>query len=192
MRFKSSAQRKAVMRQYNPKKHSRKRFMRTVFDTETTGFSNKDRLIEFASVSVDSKGDMYAYRTLIQPPVPISRYATAVHGYVNDDLSNAPVMAKVEPDICQIISSSDEMIAHNANYDVRMLKNEGVYVPPEKVRDTMRMAKDYKPLTDSYPQSRYNLDEMCKGLGVRVPSSERHSGMGDVIGTLKCYNIMNS
>jgi DNA polymerase III epsilon subunit family exonuclease len=167
------------------------RKIKTVIDTETTGFANRDRLIEFCSISVDGAGREYKYLSQFNPGLPISPYATAVHGYVNADLRGAPKFKEIKPDIQTIINRSDEVIAHNANFDIRMLRNEGINIPENKIVDTMRLARDYKPLLETLPERRYNLDNMCKGLGVDIPRQERHTAFGDARACLESYRIMS-
>ena len=67
-------------------------------------------------------------------------------------------LAKVQ----RLIDKADEIISHNAPFDVTGLAAEGVTVPIEKVTDTMVMA-----LAHSLPAA---LGQLCEAL--RVPTDK--------------------
>ncbi len=95
----------------------------TVFDVETTGFSNSDRIVEIATITLDTKtGEITnQFSTLINPEQSVG--ATFVHGISSDMVESAPTFAEVAFTIAQIIDGSI-LVAHNLPFDVRMLKNE--------------------------------------------------------------------
>lgn len=193
MRFSSDRQRKAVCSNYNRPAagRRRRRWKFTVIDTETTGLTNRDRLIEVAAISKGA-GGYRRYHTFVRPPVRINSYASAVHGITWADVKDAPRFHEVRPDIQEIIDGSDHVIAHNANFDVRFLKNEGIMIPDCKVLDTMRIGKEYRPKIDDGGDGRLSLDDLTKGLNVEISPEDRHSAFADAQATLECYEKMCS
>lgn len=190
MRFSSDRQRRAVFANFDrPAGRHRKRWKFTVIDTETTGLTNRDRLIEVAAISKDSNG-YSRYHTLIRPPVRINSYASAVHGITWADVKDAPRFREVRPDIQDIVDRSEKVVAQNANFDVRFLRNEGIRIEDSKVEDTMRIGKEYRPKIDDGGDGRLSLDDLTRGLGVRISPEDRHGAFGDALGTLRCYEIM--
>lgn len=94
----------------------------TVLDTETTGFSNKDRIIEAAFVFVSEAGEFQGqWHTLVNPDRDSGR--VDIHGIRSRYLVNAPKFADLAPHIVQSLQGRT-LVAHNATFDARMLQNE--------------------------------------------------------------------
>ena len=94
-----------------------------VIDVETTGFSNQDRIIEIALITLDSDTLETAeeYDTLINPERDIA--ATHVHGITATMVESAPTFADVAPVIAHRLDGAVP-VAHNWSFDKRMLSNE--------------------------------------------------------------------
>jgi len=116
------------------------------FDTETTGLDELDRIIQIA-VAVYSKKDgvvsVEAFSEYCKAPVPISYQAMSTHHITPEKIANAPVFSELEP--AKLLTDpvydnpSNYLVAHNADYDLRMLLKEGV-APKCKVIDTYQVA----------------------------------------------------
>lgn len=92
-----------------------------VVDVETTGFSQDDRIVEFACVTVVNGAVVEEYETLIQPgrdPGPVH-----VHGITPEMLQSAPRFEEVAGDIATRLDGA-VLVAHNISFDVRMLCQE--------------------------------------------------------------------
>ena len=61
-----------------------------LFDTETTGASQEDRVIQFGSLIVDQKGNIEAFDELCSSDVPIKLEAMEVHNITPNLLENKP------------------------------------------------------------------------------------------------------
>ncbi len=61
-----------------------------LFDTETTGGSEEDRIIQIGSMIVDSKEPIEIYDELCSCEVPIKLEAMEVHNITPDLLENKP------------------------------------------------------------------------------------------------------
>lgn len=88
-----------------------------ILDTETTGLSKSDQIIEIAVI--DSHGRTLL-DTYIQPTVPISDEAAAVHGITADLLAGAPRFADVLPSLIKILEAHPVVI-YNRDFDTRMI-----------------------------------------------------------------------
>jgi DNA polymerase III epsilon subunit-like protein len=182
MRFVSDKQRRAVF--YALTKPSRKKRIVAV-DTETTGSGKKDQVIEVAAVSPQG-----TYHTYVKATVPISYYSFKVHGITTQDLSRAPPIREIRPELQEIINSSDQIVVHNAPFDIRMLRQAGLDVPEEKVRDTMTIAKQ-KGIYDG-GDGRVSMDDMMTDLDVQIAQEDRHSAKGDAEALLECYERLKN
>ncbi|MFY4820650.1 exonuclease domain-containing protein, partial [Aliarcobacter butzleri] len=61
-----------------------------LFDTETTGAAQEDRVIQFGAMIVDTKGKIEAFDELCSTPIPIKLEAMEVHNITPDLLENKP------------------------------------------------------------------------------------------------------
>jgi DNA polymerase III subunit epsilon len=96
------------------------------FDVETTGLNViRDRIIQIALVKLHKNGDPPAeYCTLINPGIPISEEAMAVHGITPKDLANKPTFVQVAQKIWDFIGDAD-LGGYNSNrFDIPMLMEE--------------------------------------------------------------------
>lgn len=92
-----------------------------VIDVETTGLSGRDRIVEFACITVADGEVVDEYETLIQPnrdPGPVH-----IHGITPDMLQTAPVFEDVAADIAGRLDGA-VLVAHNISFDIRMLCQE--------------------------------------------------------------------
>lgn len=97
-----------------------------VIDTETTGFSRHDRIVEFACVTVLDGQIVEEYETLVQPnrdPGPVH-----IHGVTPSMLEAAPEFESVAGDIATRLHGA-LLVAHNISFDLRMLNQEIGRVP---------------------------------------------------------------
>ncbi len=113
-----------------------------IADTETTGFGNRDRVCELAFIEVDTNlMVLHTYESLINPRVPISPAASACNGLTAEMLALAPPMDAVLEEAPGEFNNV-LLIAHNAPFDARMLRNDwGI----TKMFDTLKAARNLYP-----------------------------------------------
>lgn len=87
-------------------------------DTETTGFSNFDQVINLALV--DSNGTALI-DTLIRPTVPIDPGAEAIHGIRNEDIADAPGFNEIMINLIKL-TEGRRVLIYNADFDQRLLR----------------------------------------------------------------------
>jgi exodeoxyribonuclease X len=101
--------------------------MHTIFlDTETTGNDlKKDRLCQ---VCYKHDGDFYT--EYFKPTLPISIKAMSITHITNEDVEKKPLFKRSPyEEKLQALLNDNILVAHNAAFDVAMLKNEDMTVP---------------------------------------------------------------
>ncbi len=95
------------------------------FDLETTGLNiSKDRIIEIALLKVmpDESEEIKTWR--VNPEIPISEEAYAIHGISNEDLKDKPTFAQIAPEIIRFLDNCD-LAGYNSNkFDLPLLMEE--------------------------------------------------------------------
>ena len=96
------------------------------FDVEATGLNVvRDRIVQIAIIKYKKKGgDPEEFTTLINPGIPISEEALAVHGITPKMLSNQPTFAQISDKIFEFIGNAD-LGGYNSNrFDIPILMEE--------------------------------------------------------------------
>jgi len=113
-----------------------------LFDTETTGNKEEDRVIQFGAMIVDQKGSVEAYDEFCQSDVEIKLEAMEVHNITPDLIVGKPnaVDTTFYKRLEELNSQENYLIAHNISFDMGMIQKEG-FVNQYKLIDTLRCAK---------------------------------------------------
>lgn len=158
-----------------------------LFDTETTGASEQDRIIQVGAMIVHGRDDIEVLDELCSTEVPIGLEAMEVHNITPDVIENQPPYAELNftKKILEHNSPENYLIAHNINFDLGMLQKEG-FENNYTLIDTLRCAKHL--LTDSpyhrLQYLRYAL-ELYKTEGVEANklgiTIKAHDAIGDVL-----------
>jgi DNA polymerase III subunit epsilon len=154
-----------------------------MLDTETTGLSpaTGDRIVELGCVELLNRkltGNNKHY--YLNPERESDEGALRVHGLTTEFLSDKPKFAEIADDFLAYIAGADEIIIHNAPFDVGFLeaelkragKNRFTSVVA-KVVDSLAMAKH------QYPGKRNSLDALCDRLGVDNSGRKLHGALLD-------------
>jgi DNA polymerase III subunit epsilon len=154
-----------------------------MLDTETTGLSPAagDRIVELGCVELLNRkltGNNKHY--YLNPERESDEGALRVHGLTTEFLSDKPKFAEIADDFLAYIAGADEIIIHNAPFDVGFLeaelkragKNRFTSVVA-KVVDSLAMAKH------QYPGKRNSLDALCDRLGVDNSGRKLHGALLD-------------
>ncbi len=158
-----------------------------LFDTETTGNQENDRIIQIGAMIIHSKENIELYDELCSSEVPISLEAMEVHNITPDLIEDkAPFEQTVFATRVNDFNAPENfLIAHNINFDLEMLKKEG-FQNRYTLIDTFRCAKH---LFAEQPYHRlqylrYALDlykieeEEANKLGIIIKA---HDAIGDVL-----------
>jgi DNA polymerase III epsilon subunit-like protein len=142
-------------------------------DTETTGNEEKDYLCQVAY----SDG-IIQVNELFNPPIPIPPEASAVHHITNKMVENKPVFkfSKEYNELHEMAHDEKTVfVAHNAPFDLAMLKKEGII--PDMWICTLRLARHLDP---DEKISSYRLQYLRYLLGIEIEATA-HDAMGDVL-----------
>jgi DNA polymerase-3 subunit epsilon len=96
-----------------------------VFDLETTGvLIGHDRIIEICMLKINPDGSEEEKAMRLNPTIPISPDATAIHGITNDDVFNKFTFQEVAYELLDFIGDAD-MCGFNSNrFDIPILAEE--------------------------------------------------------------------
>ncbi|MBD3795221.1 MAG: 3'-5' exonuclease [Epsilonproteobacteria bacterium] len=158
-----------------------------LFDTETTGNTQEDRIIQIGAMIVAQNGAVESYDELCFSEVPIKLEAMEVHHITPDliaskgDFKSTHFYQKLHT----LNENSNYLIAHNIKFDLSMLEKEG-FVNNMKIIDTLRCAKHF--YNDS-PYHRLQYLRYSLGLYKEEQSEAQkynitikaHDAIGDVL-----------
>ena len=158
-----------------------------LFDTETTGGNEEDRIIQIGSMIIDAKEPVEVYDELCSCEIPIKLEAMEVHNITPDLLENKPkfIDSKFYNRLNELNSSENFLIAHNLPFDLGMLHKEG-FTNQFTLIDTLRCARH---LLDDSPYHRlqylrYSLElyknelEEANKHNITIKA---HDAIGDVL-----------
>lgn len=107
-----------------------------VVDTETTGLTEADQVVEVAAVLLVDGVVESRMTTLVRPTVPVQVLARAAHHITDAELAGAPPASEV----ARWLPDADVFVAHNAEFDRRMLVQSGLTALPPLTLCTYRAA----------------------------------------------------
>ena len=95
------------------------------FDLETTGLNiSKDRIIEISLLKVMVDQSEISKTWLVNPEIPISEDAFAIHGISNEDVKKSPIFADIAAEI-QLFMQNCDIAGYNSNkFDLPLLMEE--------------------------------------------------------------------
>jgi len=158
-----------------------------LFDTETTGAAEKDRIIQVGAMIVHGRDNIEVLDELCSTEVPIGLEAMEVHNITPDVIENQPPYAELNftKKILEYNSPENYLIAHNINFDLGMLQKEG-FENNYTLIDTLRCAKHLLPNSPYHRLQylRYAL-ELYKTEGAEADklgiTIKAHDAIGDVL-----------
>jgi len=117
-----------------------------LFDTETTGNQEEDRVIQFGAMILDQKGKVEAFDELCTTDIDIKIEAMEVHNITPDLIIGKPkaIETSFYKRLEELNTSENYIIAHNIAFDMGMIQKEG-FVNQYKKIDTLRCAKHLFP-----------------------------------------------
>lgn len=153
------------------------------FDTETTGLSvEKDDIVQIGAVRV-LNGRIVGGETVntyVNPGRPIPPVSTRIHHVTDEDVANAPDIAKA----CKALhhfSRGAVLVAHNAPFDIGLLRKTAArsgVTWDHPVLDTVLLSAVVFGTTETH-----SLDALCERLSVTIPPHLRHTALGDAQAT---------
>jgi DNA polymerase-3 subunit epsilon len=160
-------------------------------DTETTGTSNEDKIVEIACIEVIDGVIGKSWQTLINPKREISAGALRVHGLTNEFLEGQPTFDEVVDDLNLFINES-MILAHNISFDMRMLNNEYIALGMEPLRNQTlcTLAAARKALRGE--GIRFSLDSLCDHFEIDRTERVIHGALVDTNLLVQVYIKMSA
>ncbi|MEZ4970547.1 MAG: exonuclease domain-containing protein [Flavobacteriaceae bacterium] len=162
--------------------------MYVILDIETTGGKyNEEGITEIAIHKFDGHKVVDRFISLINPEKEIQPFVVNLTGINNNMLRTAPKFHEVAKRIVEITEDA-VIVAHNAQFDYRILRTEYRrlgYNYERKTLCTVELAKQLLPEAESY-----SLGKLVRSLG--IPVSDRHRANGDALATLQLFKLLLS
>lgn len=146
------------------------------FDTETTGNTENDFLIQLAYKIRGEEGEKF--NQLYKPPIKIPPEAMAIHHITNKMVEGKPIFNESADSkkIKELFEDKNSVvIAHNAPFDLAVIKKEDI--EPQQFICTLRLARH---LDKEEKIDKYNLQYLRYLLDLDV-EAVAHDAMGDVL-----------
>lgn len=156
-----------------------------IIDTETTGLRPEDghRITEIGCVElINRKSTGNEFQCYVNPGRPVDQAAYEITGLSDDFLSNKPVFAEVISSFISFLEGTDEIIIHNAPFDLGFLRMEfkrqnisfdETILKHTKVVDTLLLAREM------FPRQKNSLDALCNRLEVKNFFRDKHGALLD-------------
>ena len=160
--------------------------MYAILDIETTGGKfNEEGITEIAIYKFDGHQIVDQFISLVNPERDIQPFVVSLTGINSGMLKNAPKFFEVAKRIVEITTDC-VLVAHNANFDNRILTTEfrrlGFFFE-RKTLCTVELSKKLIPDLTSY-----KLSKLCSSLG--IPLSRSHRADGDAIATVQLFKLL--
>lgn len=160
----------------------------SIIDIETTGGKfNFEKITEIAIFKIDTKGNVTKFHQLINPKKKIQPFVEKLTGINNKMLIDKPIFREVANEINRFTKDSI-FVAHNVNFDYRVLKKEFNNIGIEFKRNlicTIEISKFIFPNEKSY-----SLGKLVSSLGIDIKN--RHRADGDAEATLQLFKLLKS
>lgn len=157
-----------------------------ILDIETTGGKyNEEGITEIAIYRFDGHEVVDQFISLINPEREIQPFVANLTGINSNMLRNAPKFYEVAKRIIEITQDCI-IVAHNADFDYRILKTEFNrlgYNYQRKALCTVSLSQQLIP-----EQPSYSLGKLSKSLG--IPMIDRHRANGDAWATVQLFKIL--
>jgi len=155
-----------------------------VLDTETTGLEAQHghRIIEIGCVELlHRRLTRKTFHRYVNPERAVDEGAVEVHGLTDDFLADKPRYADIVEEFVEFIREADEIIIHNAPFDVGFLDAEF-----ERLDGDWGRIEDYCEVCDSlrlarslHPGQRNSLDALCRRYEIDNSGRELHGALLD-------------
>lgn len=160
--------------------------MYAILDIETTGGKyNEEGITEIAIHLYDGHKVIDKFISLVNPEKDIQPFVVNLTGINNKMLRTAPKFHEIAKRIIEITEDA-VLVAHNAQFDYRILRTEFRrlgYNYERKTICTVDLSKILIPEATSH-----SLGKLVRSLG--IPVSDRHRANGDALATLKLFKLL--
>jgi len=157
-----------------------------VLDIETTGGKfNHEGITEIAIHRFDGEDVVDSFISLINPEQAIQPFVVQLTGINDKMLRNAPKFYEVAKRILEITQDCI-IVAHNAEFDYRMLRLEFKRLGYTFKRPSICTVVLSKALIPGLAS--YKLGKLCRTMG--IPVTDRHRANGDALATTQLFQLL--
>ena len=157
-----------------------------ILDVETTGGKfNEEKITEISILVYDGTKIIDKFETLINPDKDIQPFVQRLTGITNDLVKDSPKFKDVSENIFEI-TKDKIIVAHNVDFDYRIIKNEFQKINIKYQRDslcTVDLSKLIFPDLNSY-----KLTNILSNFG--IVNENPHRANSDALGALKLFKIL--
>ncbi|WP_158960528.1 exonuclease domain-containing protein [Myroides fluvii] len=162
--------------------------MYAVLDIETTGGQfNEEGITEIAIYKFDGHQIVDQLISLVNPEKEIQPFVVKLTGINSAMLRLAPKFHELAKRIIEMTEDC-VLVAHNAAFDYRVLRNEFSRLGYDFKKDTLCTVELAQKLLPEMPS--YSLGKLVRNLG--IPLADRHRAYGDALATLKLFQLLLS
>lgn len=162
--------------------------MYAIVDIETTGGKfNEEGITEIAIYKFNGHEVVDQFISLVNPEREIQPFVVKLTGISSPMLRNAPKFYEIAKRIVEITEDCI-IVAHNAQFDYRILRTEFKRLGFTYKRNTLCTVELSKKLIPD--MASYSLGKLVRALG--IPVSDRHRASGDAQATVKLFKLLLS
>lgn len=160
--------------------------MYAILDIESTGGKyNEEGIMEIAIYRFNGHEVVDQFTGLINPERKIQPFVAKLTGINSTLLRSAPKFHQVAERIAEITKGAI-LVAHNAQFDYRILRTEFGRLGYEYERKTVCTVALSQKLLPEAPS--HKLGKLARSLGIHV--SDRHRAHGDALATLQLFKLL--
>jgi len=150
-------------------------------DLETTGLdAERDAIIEIGAVRFLEDETLDTFSTFVNPGRPIPREITVLTGITDRDVSGAPRLYDVLPQLIQFVGQHP-VVGHSVDFDLRFLQQHGQF--DNEHLDTFELAGILLPQADQY-----SLSNLAKMMGVEIKKA--HRALDDALASYRLFRAL--
>ena len=157
-----------------------------ILDVETTGGKfNQEKITDISILIYDGIKIINRFETLINPDKEIQPFVQRLTGINNELVRNSPRFKDVSKKIFEI-TKNKIIVAHNVDFDYRIIKNEFQNINIKYLRDslcTVDLSKLIFPNLKSY-----KLTNLLSNFG--IVNQNPHRANSDALGALELFKIL--
>jgi len=157
-----------------------------ILDVETTGGKfNQEKITDISILIYDGVKIINRFETLINPDKEIQPFVQRLTGINNELVKNSPRFKDVSKKIFEI-TKNKIIVAHNVDFDYRIIKNEFQNINIKYLRDslcTVDLSKLIFPNLKSY-----KLTNLLSNFG--IVNQNPHRANSDALGALELFKIL--
>lgn len=158
-------------------------------DTETTGFTKEDEVLQLSIV--DGTGKV-VFNEYFRPDHKTEWKSAEMWNHISpESVKDKPTIMERKKAIEALLNKADLIVGYNLGYDLRMLSQNGIDVSPEKERcvDVMTSFARQNGERNQYGSFKWKkLAECAKAYD--YPENEWHEASADTKATLYCFKEM--